>query len=324
MQPKLNLSQRISEHLKANSPEKFTARQLATWIVTSFPQACQAKRERSRSIRNDDDLLQQISAEIGAHYPSVQKRDPALKTTEGRPRKYYYSELSDEAEIEAAESAEMASPRRKEGTPLPEPAASSLREHELYPLLAQYLYSELALRVMRIDERRASSRRGPNGNRWLYPDIVALEDLGAGWQPEIRECVEEHRAQRSRLWSFEVKRLINNANVRECFFQTLSNSSWANFGYLVAAEVGGRDAMIELRMLAAAHGIGFIQLDTDNPVESQILIPARERESVDWNLANRIASENTDFLNYVRLVWKFHRNRGDTSPRDWNLCPTQT
>jgi hypothetical protein len=35
----------------------------------------------------------------------------------------------------------------------------------------------------------------------------------------------------------------NRSNVRECFFQAVSNSSWANFGYLVAAEIEGQDTL---------------------------------------------------------------------------------
>ncbi|MCR4081861.1 hypothetical protein [Providencia stuartii] len=36
------------------------------------------------------------------------------------------------------------------------------------------------------------------------------------------------------------------SNVREVFFQTLSNSSWANVGYLVAAEITGDETLKEL------------------------------------------------------------------------------
>src|SRR5690606_39510748 len=84
-----------------------------------------------------------------------------------------------------------------------------------------------------------------------------------------------------RLWSFDAKLLINRSNARECFFQAVSNSSWANFGYLVAAEIEGQDTLKELRMLFAAHGIGLIKLDTENPVDSQVLIPARERDEIE-------------------------------------------
>lgn len=48
-------------------------------------------------------------------------------------------------------------------------------------------------------------------------------------------------------------------------------------------------------MLFAAHGIGLIKLDADNPAESQVLIPARERDEIDWDVANRLATENRIF-----------------------------
>lgn len=105
--------------------------------------------------------------------------------------------------------------------------------------------------------------------------------------------------------------------VRECFFQAVSNSSWANFGYLVAAEIGGTDTLKELRMLFAAHGIGFIKLDVDNPTDSQVLIPARERDEIDWDMANRLATENRDFLEYVKLIKQFYQT-GEAHPADWD------
>ena len=49
-------------------------------------------------------------------------------------------------------------------------------------------------------------------------------------------------------------------NYRESFFQAVSNSSWANEGYLVAAEIIQDDELLsELECLSIAFGI--IQLD---------------------------------------------------------------
>jgi Uncharacterized protein conserved in bacteria len=188
----------------------------------------------------------------------------------------------------------------------------------LYPLLSHYLWSEFGIYSKRIDEKRSSNKRGPNGNRWLYPDLVGMEDLGADWHRIVRDCVQQYSDKRTKLWSFEVKLLINRSNVRECFFQTVSNSSWANFGYLVAAEIGGGDTLKELRMLSAAHGIGLIQLDPESPSESQILIPARERQEIDWDSANRLATENKDFLEYIKLVKQFYQT-GEARPGDWDI-----
>ena len=51
-------------------------------------------------------------------------------------------------------------------------------------------------------------------------------------------------------------------------------------------------------MLSSLHGIGFIKLDTGNPSESQIMMPAKEKIKVDWDTANRLADENKDFLKF--------------------------
>lgn len=309
----LNLRQALIGYLRDRPEKKFTARQIAEWIFETFPDECQAKKASSQYVNTDAELMQQLVAEIGSQRPRLQKRHPELKTTEGRPRKYYYSEKSDVAEVAAAEGVVAA--------PMTDSSNAKLGEHAMYPLLSLYLWEEFGVYSKRIDEKRSSNKRGPNGNRWLYPDVVGMEDLGAEWHQEVRDCVNQYSDKRTKLWSFEAKLLINRSNVRECFFQAVSNSSWANFGYLVAAEIEGQDTLKELRMLFAAHGIGLIKLDTDNPAESQVLIPARERDEIDWDMANRLATENRDFLDYVKLVKQFYQT-GEARVADWDLPET--
>jgi hypothetical protein len=308
----LNLAKAVLECLKARPEDKLTARQIAEWIFGAYPAECQEKKSNSRGdyIKTDSDLVQQLVAEISSQRPRLQKRHPELKTTEGRPRKYYYSEKSDVAEVAAAEGVITA--------PSADSNDAKLGEHAMYPLLSLYLWEEFAVYSKRVDEKRSSNKRGPNGNRWLYPDVVGMEDLGAEWHQEVRDCVNQYSDKRTKLWSFEAKLLINRSNVRECFFQAVSNSSWANFGYLVAAEIEGQDTLKELRMLFAAHGIGLIKLDADNPAESQVLIPARERDEIDWDMANRLATENRDFLDYVKLVKQFYQT-GEARLADWDV-----
>jgi hypothetical protein len=309
----LNLAKTAMEVLKARPDQKLTARQIAEWIFENYPAECQEKKANSRGnyLKTDGDLVQQLVAEISSQRPRMLKRYPELKTTEGRPRKFYYSEKSDVAEVVAAENAVVVF------TPA-DSNDSKFGEHAMYPLLSLYLWEEFGVFSKRIDEKRSSNKRGPNGNRWLYPDLVGMEDLGAEWHQEVRDCVTQYSDKRTKLWSFEAKLLINRSNVRECFFQAVSNSSWANFGYLVAAEIEGKDTLEELRMLFAAHGIGLIKLDADNPAESQVLIPARERDGIDWNMANRLATENRDFLEYVKLVRQFYQT-GEARLTDWDV-----
>lgn len=302
----LNLAKAVLGYLKERPDEKLTARQIAEWIFATFPDECQTKKQSSQYVSTDAELVQQLVAEIGSQRPRLQKRHPELKTTEGRPRKYYYSEKSDVAEVAAAEGV------------LADSSDAKLGEHAMYPLISLYLWEEFGVYSKRIDERRSSNKRGPNGNRWLYPDVVGMEDLGAEWHQEVRDCVNQYSDKRTKLWSFEAKLLINRSNVRECFFQAVSNSSWSNFGYLVAAEIEGQDTLKELRMLFAAHGIGLIKLDADNPAESQVLIPARERDEIDWDMANRLATESRDFLEYVKLVKQFYQT-GEARLADWDI-----
>jgi hypothetical protein len=294
------------------------ARDIAEWIFSQHEAECRAKLARSAALNTEAELLQQLVAEIGANRPRIIRRYPQIRTTESRPRLYYWTERSEEQEVDGPvppnvplQTAEIASsPRLATGE------AASL-EVELYPKLADYLRADAGLHVQRIDERRSSNRRGPQGNRWLFPDLVALEDLTADWTREVRECVSEAGARKVRLWSFEVKLLLNRSNVREAYFQTVSNSSWANFAYLVGGEVEGADTLKELRMLAALHGVGLIRLDYDNPAESETLIPARERSEVDWANCDRLASENTDFAAVVRRMWEFHRT-GAVKATEWS------
>jgi hypothetical protein len=147
--------------------------------------------------------------------------------------------------------------------------------------------------------------------------MVGMEDFGSDWVSEIQLCVKQYGDKRVRLWSFEVKLLINRSNVRESWFQTVSNSSWAHFGYLVAAEFTG-NVMKELRMLASAHGIGVLRLNLDDPSESEILIPARERAEINWDTCNRLVAENKDFKSFIELVREFHQT-DKAKKHDWDV-----
>jgi hypothetical protein len=155
---------------------------------------------------------------------------------------------SDVAEVAAAKGTATTATVNADG--------KAIGERAMYPLLLLYLWKEFGVYSKRIDEKRSSNKRGPNGNRWLYPDVVGMDDLGAEWHQEVRDCVNQYSDKRTKLWSFKAKLLVDRSNVRECFSLTVSNSSWANFGYLVAAEIEGQDTLLELRMRFAAHGIG--------------------------------------------------------------------
>ena len=312
-----SISQRdiILNFLQNNSGRKFTAREIAEYIFNTYPEHCKSKQQRSKASKfpldSDSKLIGQIIAEITIFLSSPEARTKYknIKTTEGRPRQYYFTEQTDQEEVQKVEIIET-----KEE--LENKSSISKKEYELYPLLINFLKSELQIYSKRIDEKHSVNSRGTNGNKWLYPDIVGVEDLTSDWHREIKDCVQQYSDKKTKLWSFEVKILINRSNIREAFFQCVSNSSWANFGYLVASEIQGSDTMKELRILSGLHGIGFILLRTEDYNESEIILPAKEKTEIDWNIANRLAEENKDFLNYIKLIRHFYQT-GDFRDGDW-------
>ncbi|MGQ2909203.1 MAG: COG2958 family protein [Aliihoeflea sp.] len=313
---KFDLKNRVVELLSANPEKRFKARDIAVWVVETYPEAAAAKMEKSASLHNQAQLLNQIVAEIGANRPIWEKQLPQLRTTDGvRPRLYYWSDRSEAEEVAEIEGGgdpfiEYASPV-EESLETAEPVVIDKKivarrsEHDLYPLLVEFLETEYNLRGHRIDEKRSSNAYGSGGNRWLFPDVVAMENLTDGLHPEVVTAMRESRDTRIRLWSFEVKLLINRSNARETYFQAVSNSSWANFGYLVAANFEGSETLKELRILYAMHGIGLIKLDEENPSESQVIVPARERPVLEWAMCSRLAVENKDFRAFMKRVRQF-------------------
>jgi hypothetical protein len=189
-------------------------------------------------------------------------------------------------------------------------------EHDLYPLLIKYLKTEHDLYCQRIDERRSRNTKGKGGNHWLHPDIVAMHAVAKGLDPAIKDCIKAGASQSVRLLSYEVKKHLTTGNVRKYFFQAVSNSSWANEGFLVATSLAPGVEQ-ELRVLNALHGIGLILLDPENPSESDLILPARSNPEVDWQSVNRILLENDDFKDFIDKVSIYYQT-GNLRTREWN------
>ena len=293
----MKLRETVVQRLAGSPGEKLKARELAEWVMEKRPDAC-AEKARKSGFSTPAQLRNQIVAEIGSNRPAWMRKHPELQTTAERPRRYYWTDRSDEQIVEEAEKNALL-PIATDGQSLPS-------EHDLYPLVARFLSSEFNAYSMRIDEKTASNRKGPNANKWLFPDICGMESLIEGMDSEVLSLVELTGAGKAYLYSLEIKVVLNTSNVRESFFQAVSNSSWANLGYLVATQIDDR-VMEELRMLHGLHGIGVVRLDAEDPPESQTLIPARFNEQVDWETFNRLTVENSDFREFAMCVKRFHQ-----------------
>jgi len=301
----------VVNFLRNRPGEKFEVGEIARWAIDNHTEWFEERKEKARRKgveRTDEKWESRIGSEIHSIYYSYSKlQHPHFKRTDKRPYRYYWDE----------EGVSTDSPP----PPPPPPPSRDLKEHDLYPLLTKYLAS-IGVYSLRIDEKKSSNKQGPEGNKWLYPDLVGMEDLTKDWDTGIKDIVNAIGGERAKLWSLEVKRLLNRSNVREAFFQTISNSSWAHLSYLVAADIDdakGLPVMKELRMLSDSHGIGVIKLNAHDPKDSKILIPAHER-GVDWPTCSRLAEENKDFQRYIQYVNEFYKV-GYVNSANWDKPP---
>lgn len=304
---KISQSQKIINFLQAHPLTRFGAREIAKDIIEKYPEDYLEKRDNPR-FADDRAFISQIVAEIGAQKESLVKNPHIFWQDKPRPRVYWYDPDKTQSQTIVDKNQEDEANNSVNNM--------VLTEHQLYPLLVDYLKSELNLFCQRIDEKRSKNQRGNGGNQWLHPDIVAMQPVDKDWNELVRACVQKGGGQRVRLWSFEVKKELNSSNVRMSFFQAVSNSSWANEGYLVATNIANNIDQ-ELRMLSALHGIGVILLNAENPSESEIFLPAVARPEIDWQSVNRIVVENDDFKNFVDLVSTYYQT-GRTRGQDWN------
>lgn len=314
---KLSQAQKALEFLKSNPNQKFTVRFIADKLIATYPQDYIEKRNNIKFENNEGAFKQQVIRELYSIFPDLIQNNPCVKYQEKpSPRQYWYEPPSNLSPITGIDFHNSLIIDAEDNNP-PPIQEKIFSEYDLYPVLIEYLSQELNLLTLRIDEKRSSNTRGQNGNQWLHPDIVAMQALDNKWNDLVKTCVKHSSGQNVRLWSFEVKKELNNSNIRSSFFQAVSNSSWANEGYLVATSISTNEVEEELRMLSALHGIGVIILIPENPTESEILLPARRRPEVDWQSINRILNENSDFKNFIELVSIYYQT-GRIRTQDWN------
>jgi len=176
----------------------------------------------------------------------------------------------------------------------------ALLEKDLHPLLVYYGFYYLKAYLKTISHNK-SDKKG--FGEWVHPDIVGCYFPFRDWDSEVVEVSTIMGNTAVKLYSFELKRELSIASLREAFFQAVSNSSWANEGYLVAATIDTDDDFLnELKRLSTAFGIGVIQLDIDDPDSTEILLPARVKEVVDWDTVNKLSGINRDFREFLRRI----------------------
>lgn len=301
----IDLRTTVIQILKENNGKKLTARELANEILKRKPIDVEEKRKNS-GFTTMDECISQIVSEIGAAKNAIIKKDFHVRLTEDKPRKYLY-DLNVIKENEPVITETMTSVFEDNDD-----------EYALYPKLCAFLYSNNNIYPKRIDEKTSSNNKGKKGNIWLHPDIVGLEFLASNYDEHIREFMNNVAPiEKIALYSYEVKLSLTKSNVRECFVQAATNSSWANFGYLVAAEIDS-GVMDECKLLANQFGIGLIRLDTEEPTENSDIVIQAQRKNLNWQTIDRIYKENKDFKVFIKYVNNSIKTN-EVNPKDWDI-----
>jgi hypothetical protein len=179
-------------------------------------------------------------------------------------------------------------------------------ERELHPIVSYFAYSNTqfnrgkAILTKTIFHEKS---RKEGLNEWIHPDMVGVYIPIEDWSSEIIELNSLTNSNAISIYSFELKKKLDRSNYREYFFQAVSNSSWANEGYLVAAYIKEDDELLtELERLSVSFGIGIIQLDLDDIDSSQVLYHAKYKKGLDWETMNKLADLNVNFSKFLQDV----------------------
>lgn len=214
-----------------------------------------------------------------------------------RPAQFLLRSLSDKVDIEKAGER-----KEKEKVEVEQKERKKYNERDLHPILVSYAQADTHFRAHLKTIFHENSKKGVKGlNEWLHPDLVGVYFPFNEYLKETIDVQKQLSLTSVKIFSFELKVNLNFSNLREYYFQAVSNSSWANEGYLVALKIDD-DATLydEIRRLNNAFGIGLIQLNIKNVYESEILFPARVNPEIDWDTVNRLAKENPMFKDFLR------------------------
>lgn len=187
------------------------------------------------------------------------------------------------------------------------PEVSVVHESFLHPYLVKFAKERFGVYSKTINALKVAKKKDKIG-KWTNPDIVGFNPTILNLNPLFQAEIEKQGIFSTKViqfYSFELKLKIDKSNLTECYFQAVSNSSWANFGYLVVGDLDKDSNFISsLIRLNNGYGIGVIHLNIENPSKSEIIVSAREKENVDINFMNFLADINTDFYSFVETAKK--------------------
>ncbi|MFP6173219.1 HTH domain-containing protein [Helicobacter pylori] len=253
-------------------------------------------------------LPHSLGSQLGEHDISKEKKQFYVARKEGGA--FFYWLKSREREFPPQETSNAEDDEQSECSGTAKKQKNSFHERVLHPLLVKFLDTDPNFKLLCKTIRHEECKKGKGGEcKWNYPDIVGVYFPYNkyfpynGYKEETLKFLHHTGQKRHKLFSFELKKELSLSNLKESYFQAVSNSTWANEGYLVVFEEVEDKVLGELRRLNQSFGIGVIKLESEIS-NSKILLPAKERE-IDIPTLNMLIEQSPkDFKPFMANINK--------------------
>lgn len=233
---------------------------------------------------------QTVSANLGNF---IRKNDSRVgRSKQGKTYYYYLTKNKNDESLLSYDE-----PVKNDDT---KKANMDYQERDLHKLFVSYLKSKDIFAKTIFHEESKNSR--DEHQKWVHPDIVGVKFVHLKNSTSIKLLKTLEKKDSCELISYELKKEIrNDYELKKSYFQAVSNSSWANSGYLVAFDIDTKIYQ-EMERLNKAFGIGVIKLQA-NPFESQIIFPSSSRE-LDYQTIDKLCHINEDYQKFIDQIEK--------------------
>jgi hypothetical protein len=228
-----------------------------------------------------------VSALLGDFIRNGDSRVKRIKES-GGSYSYYLTKNEQNISIDKITEITEAAPKKVD-------KSKSFDERDLHRLLSSYL-KNIGVYSKTIFHEQSTFNKD-NNQIWTHPDMVGIKFLNLQTKASQNFLKSINRVDTFKLSSYEIKKEINSdSELKKAFFQAVSNSSWANYGYLVAFEFS--DSLTEeMERLNQSFGIGIIELNS-NPYRSKVLFQPTYRD-LDFKTIDKLCKINKDFESFI-------------------------
>ncbi len=248
-------------------------------------------------------LPHSLGSQLGEHDISNDKKQFYVARKEGGVFFYWLKSREREFPPQKTPDAKEEDDEQSECSGTAKKQKNSFHERDLHPLLVKFLDEDPNFKLLCKTIRHEECKKGKGGEcMWNYPDIVGVYFPYNKYKGETLKFLHHTGQEKHKLFSFELKKELSFSNLKESYFQAVSNSTWANEGYLVVKNIK-EDVLDELRRLNQSFGIGVIKLESEIS-NSKILLPAKERE-IDIPTLNMLVKQSPkDFKPFIEKINK--------------------